>query len=179
MDPILAGTLAKNLMRRLARSAPAVQYPLRRSLALAVVLGCLLCIGAGSLAAWLVQGAPRHQGVAIAASGVWLVTAACALQFWWQQCAGTLSWDGAVWVLDDGRGNGEPRALDGPPTVYLDLQSHLWVCASLRGNPRVWLWIERSYLPERWMDLRRAVYSRAKPGAPSADATAPAHSREA
>ena len=138
------------------------------------MLGCLLFVGAGVLVAWLVQGAPLYRGVAPAAAFLWFVAAAGALHFWWQQCAGKLSWDGEVWVLDGGRFDGVSWMLDGPPVVHLDLQNHLWVCTSPQGHRRVWLWIERSYQPERWMDLRRAVYSRAKPGAPSADATAPA-----
>lgn len=69
--------------------------------------------------------------------------------------------------------------LSSSPEILLDLQSYLWVHA-ITGRGHVWLWLERSAQPERWMDLRRAVYSRAKPGADNTDETAPAvsHGRE-
>lgn len=161
-------------MTRLARSAPAVQYPLHRSGALAVVLGCLLCAGASLLVAWLVQGPPAYGWLWMAAAGLWLVTVACAAHFWWHQFSGKILWDGEVWMLEEERYAGAFLPLGVPPAVHLDLQDHLWVCTSPAARPPVWLWIERSYQPERWMDLRRAVYSRAKPGAPSTDATASA-----
>jgi len=108
----------------------------------------------------------------------WLLAACGALHFWWHQLSGTIRWDGQSWAVADLSG-GAVTALSGPPEILLDMQSHLWVIVSPAGRRRLWLWLERSSQPERWMDLRRAVYSRAKPGVDHADASAPASSRGA
>lgn len=164
-------------MTRLARRPPAVQYLLRRSRALGVVLVSLLLAGAGVLAAWVAWGVRSPGVTGAAAACLWLAAAACALHFWLRQFVGVLRWDGQGWVLEGGPKGQLFWALSRPPEVILDLQSHLWVCVFPLGQHRTWLWLQRSSQPERWMDMRRAVYSRAKPGADNADDTAPANSR--
>ena len=45
------------------------------------------------------------------------------------------------------------------------------------GRASRWIWIEQRAMPERWRDLRRAVYSRAPSASPAGEpwrATAPA-----
>ncbi|MBT9514001.1 MAG: hypothetical protein IV104_16805 [Acidovorax sp.] len=159
-------------MTRLARCPPAVQYPLRRSLALGAVLVGLLLAGAGVLAAWVLGGVRSPLVVGTAAAGLWLTAAACALHFWLRQFVGVLRWDGQAWTQEGGPEGKIFWALSRPPEVILDLQTHLWVRAFPLGHRGIWLWLERSSQPERWMDMRRAVYSRAKPGADNADETA-------
>lgn len=89
---------------------------------------------------------------------------------------GLLRWDGKGWSLDhpSGSAHDEPVTLQQAPQVLLDLQSHLWLCATTAGRGRLWLWLERSAQPEHWWDLRRAVYSRARLGGDHVDAKAPA-----
>ena len=168
-------------MTELSRRAPAVQYPLGRSRLLGVVLGTLLVAGAGLLVAWVWQGvqSPSQGWAATAGAGVWLAAASGALHFWWRQFSGKLCWDGQTWVLEGDQRGRTAWVLDGPPVVHLDLQAHLWVRASLPGRRCIWLWLERSSQPQRWMDLRRAVYSRATPGAARAVENVSAHSRRA
>ena len=59
---------------------------------------------------------------------------------------------------------GEPGP--GEVQVALDLQSHLLVRWQPEAGPVLWLWLERSRAPLAWGALRRAVYSRARTGAP-------------
>jgi toxin CptA len=62
----------------------------------------------------------------------------------------------------------DTSALAGRVQVSLDLQQ----CVLLRwsaGRTPHWLWLERRQRPERWDDLRRAVYSRARMEAPRED----------
>ncbi|MBU2276296.1 MAG: hypothetical protein KKF51_19185 [Gammaproteobacteria bacterium] len=164
-------------MRRVSRQPPAVSYPLRRSTAFAVVLGSLLVLGFCALAAWSVEGAGTVTPPKFGAWIFWCLAAVGALQCWRHQFCGALHWDGHLWHLVDLGPKGVLGALSAPPEVLLDMQTHLWVSVLPAGRRRIWLWLERSSQPERWMDLRRAVYSRARPGADNADETAPATSR--
>ncbi len=160
-------------MTRLSRRAPSVQYPLRRSRVLGALLLALLFIGAGVVAAWVGFGARDAVLSAAVALGLWLSVAAGAAHFWWSQPRGVLQFDGQIWALDQmAKSFKGPQTLSVPPEVLLDLQAHLWVRVVPTGHSSQWLWLERSSQPERWMDLRRAVYSRARSGVDNADETA-------
>ncbi len=164
-------------MSRISRRPPAVSYPLGRSAAFAVVLVSLLVLGFCALALWSIQGAGTAAPLKCVAWILWCLAGIGALQCWRAQFCGALHWDGIHWYLLDLDPNGVSWALSVPPDVFLDLQTRLWVSVLPAGRSRIWLWLERSSQPERWMDLRRAVYSRARPGADNADETAPANSR--
>ena len=166
-------------MTRYSRRPPPVSYPLRRSAALAVVLGSLLLLGGGALVAWSVQGAVKPLVLMVGGWGLWVFGVAGAFQCWRSQFCGVLRWDGQHWQVDALHPQGVPWMLSRPPEVHVDAQTHLWMCVMPSGHGSIWLWLERSSQPERWMDLRRAVYSRARPGADTADETAPASSRGA
>jgi len=91
-----------------------------------------------------------------------VLVAAGALAAWrWRaQPTGHLAWDGAGWTWEAGAA----PATAGRLRVSVDLQRVLLV--QWRGDgPAHWLWLERAGAPERWADLRRAVYSRARPDA--------------
>ena len=69
---------------------------------------------------------------------------------------GALNFDGRNWAIT-GRG-----ALEGARvSVALDLQSLLLVRLDGPEGGRRWLWLDRRAQPETWLDLRRAVHSRA------------------
>lgn len=160
-------------MTRLSRRAPSVQYPLRRSRVLGALLLALLFIGAGVVAAWVGFGARDAVLSAAVALGLWLLAAAGAAHFWWGQPRGVLQFDGQAWTLGQtAKSFSGPLALSVAPEVLLDLQAHLWVRVAPIRHSSQWLWLERSSQPERWMDLRRAVYSRARSGVDNADETA-------
>ena len=172
-------------MAAVARRPPAVLYPLRRNSVLGVSLVALLLVGAAGLLGWALQGAAATESShppGWAALALWVLAASSALHFWRHQRAGALRWDGQSWVIELERPGFSSLSLSSSPQVLLDLQSHLWVHARVADGGSVWLWLDQSSQPERWWDLRRAVYSRARPGVDNADETAPAsasrHGRE-
>ncbi|MFY3384563.1 hypothetical protein [Paracidovorax sp. MALMAid1276] len=161
-------------MMGISRSPPSVSYPLGRSLALGGLLIALACAGLGVLSLWAWMGASDKVGAVWASFALWGAFSVAAFHLWCHQWCGVLRWDGRYWQLDRAPGqSGDSRALSGAPAVLLDLQSHLWISVAPLGLGRTWLWLEQSRQPERWLDLRRAVYSRATPGADdNADKTA-------
>ena len=82
---------------------------------------------------------------------------------------GQLVWDGQRWHWESVAyqvGTAEYEvfvAADFQHIVLLHIKNH--------ANAKLWLWVERSTFPERWMDLRRAIYS---PHRTTADLTASA-----
>ena len=140
---------------------------------LGALLLAFLFIAAGVVAAWVGFGARDAVVSAAVALGLWLSAAAGAAHFWWSQPRGVLQFDGQAWTLGQtAKSFSGPLALSAPPEVLLDLQAHLWLRVVPIGHASQWLWLERSSQPERWMDLRRAVYSRARSGVDNADETA-------
>jgi toxin CptA len=139
-------------------SAPSVSYPVGRSLLAGVLLLLIWLLAAAGTGLWWAQVEAPGWRVAAAAlvlvgSGLW------AAWSWWHAARGSLAWDGECWNWS-ARG----RAATGEPQVSLDLQR----CLLLRWagtNGRDWLWLERRERADRWDDLRRAVYSRARPQA--------------
>jgi len=156
-----------------SRHPPAVQYPLQRSAVLGALLVFWLLGSAMVLAAWVVLGARSAWAAGWVAAGLWLLALSGALHFWLGQFSGLIHWDGQAWALETSRPGAISWPLSGPPEVLLDMQTQLWLCVRPMERRRIWLWLERSSQPERWLDLRRAVYSRARPGTGNADAIAP------
>lgn len=135
-----------------------------RSTMLGACLTSVVAINAAVLVAWVVAAAvktPLHLAIAVT---LWLLGSAAALHFWFRSPIGLLAWSGQSWALDTRLGLHAVSTLD----VRLDLQSFLWLRLHRPGMRPQWVWLERSAAPERWLDLRRAVYSRPKPGAPGA-----------
>ena len=154
-------------------AAPPVHYPVGRSFWLAAVLTLCSLAGAAALLAWALLGAGAQPTwvVAGAGAGLWLLCSLMAAWFWLRTPCGTLIWNGAHWLLESPHG----AALCAPCTqlqVPLDLQQRLWLRlqpAPPDAGPPLWLWLERRSQPERWHDLRRAVYSPARSGGLNAD----------
>jgi len=139
---------------------------------LGALLAALVLAGALVLLAWVALGsraAVLSIGVAFC---LWAAALLGAVHFWWHQPCGSLQFDGEAWSLYRALPAGRALALSASPEVLLDLQGYLWVRILPVGHSPLWLWLERSSQPERWMDLRRAVYSRARPGIDNADETA-------
>ena len=79
--------------------------------------------------------------------------------------AGQLAWDGEVWrweSLSYRTGTAEYKL-----SVVADFQRSLLLRLENQARVSLWLWVERQALPERWLDLRRAVYSPHRASAPS------------
>ena len=136
-------------------SAPSVSYPAGRSRFAAALLLLAWLLGGAAVALWWLQ--PRTEGWRLGTA--WLVLAAAgafAAWSWWHSVPGTLAWDGETWSWSDGR-----REHTGLVEVSLDLQ-HCLLLRWRSENALRWLWLERAGGAERWDDLRRAVYSRAR-----------------
>ncbi len=142
--------------------APFVRYPVARSSTLGSCLAGIAALNAVVLAAWALGDAaktPLHLGMAVL---VWLMGALCAWHFWARSFIGELVWSGQSWNMESLLSIQPVLALE----VHLDLQAFLWLRLHRPGLRPQWVWLERRTAPERWLDLRRAVYSRPKPGAP-------------
>lgn len=77
---------------------------------------------------------------------------------------GQLAWDGDAWHWESPgyqTGVGE-HAL----SVIADFQQWLLLRLENQAGASLWLWVEKNAMPERWLDLRRAVYSPHKARAP-------------
>ena len=135
-------------------NAPSVSYPVARPLVVGLVAAGLWLAGAATTVAWTLQAdaAGWRQGAAA------LAVAACggyALLGWMRLLTGELRWDGTGWMA--------PRCdTPGSLQVALDVQWLLLVRWVGPAGSR-WLWLEQQRCPQRWRDLRRAVYSRARP----------------
>ena len=139
-------------------NAPSVSYPLGRSrFSAALLLAAWLLGGAATALLWLQSQSPGwREGAAC------LVLAAAGAFAAWHWChapSGTLAWDGECWNWSDGR-----FEETGVPEVSLDLQ-HWLLLRWTSGTATRWFWVARAARAERWGDLRRAVYSRARPEA--------------
>ena len=70
---------------------------------------------------------------------------------------GQLVWDGQHWRWESPAyqaGMAEYELL-----VAADFQHVVLLHAKNHANASLWLWVERGAAPERWLDLRRAIYS--------------------
>ena len=150
-------------------SAPPVAYPLGRS-------SFQAC---GLLGFWL-AGAAAWVLCAIVAPGLswrlWLLAGAvlvagCAAAWGWRNSPlGLLRWDGQCWHWESLAYQAGTPVL--ALSVVLDFQRVLLLRLENQDHARLWLWAERSALPERWLDLRRAVYAHHRLSPLSIDARA-------
>jgi hypothetical protein len=140
-------------------SAPSVSYPVGRSRFAAILLLLVWLMGLAVCTAWWVElhgtgWRAGASGLAAAAAGV------AAARMWWQSPSGTLDWDGQAWTWSADQAGGS-----GTLEVALDLQH--WLLLHWSDNSASqWLCVERASRVDRWDDLRRAAYSRARPKVP-------------
>jgi toxin CptA len=139
-------------------SAPSVTYPVGRSrFAAALLLGLWLAAATAGTLWWLESPSTWRlalMATALAASG------AVAARGWAIAPGGAIAWDGQAWSW-----SGEPEGRAPDLLVGLDLQRWLLLRWTAGGSSH-WLWLSRASRAERWDDLRRAVYSRARPQEP-------------
>lgn len=137
-------------------SAPQVSYPVRRSVFLGASLFVVWTAGAGALGYWAYSALLNEwrlvlAGAALAAAG------AVSLWGWRASPAGHLAWDGLSWRWQSAAYSTGESVLQ--LAVALDLQRVLWLRLDNSDGASLWLLAEKSALPHRWMDLRRAVVS--------------------
>lgn len=135
--------------------------------------------GKAAVACWLALAAVMLgwalQSQAIwsqqAAAGFFLLLAAFLLR---QQVrlwpTGRLLWNGECWTLGDAAAAAEPAsvflrvALDGGSWLWMEARAAGAEARGGRWRRRVrWLYLSQRQSPERWGDLRRAVYSPVAP----------------
>ena len=137
-------------------TAPSVSFPVGRSPCAGTLLLLIWLAAALAIGLWWAQlQTPgwRVGAATLSLAGVGVVAA----WNWVQAPTGTLAWDGAVW-----RWASHGQSEEGELEVSLDLQR--WLLLRWSGGHRVrWLWLESAGGAERWDDLRRAVYCRARP----------------
>lgn len=113
---------------------------------------------AGLFSVLLWSSAMRQPDWRILLAGFSVLLAGFAARITWGNLpTGHLAWDGDVWHWESPgcqTGAGE-HAL----SVIADFQQRLLLRLENQAGASLWLWVEKNTLPERWMDLRRAVYS--------------------
>ena len=149
-------------------------YPVHRPQAATVLVVMLWCIGAAALVMWF----PSHRVSAdtsnwrdwLAATAL-LASAAGTVSFCKTGDQGQLVWDGEFWhregVASIWRRKFRILGLfdqmtDGANTqvqVVFDVQAAMLLRLTRGQCAPQWMWVTRSAHPERWLDLRRAVYS--------------------
>ena len=86
-----------------------------------------------------------------------VVAGGAAYAGWKNAPVGQIAWDGQLWrweSLGYQTGIAEQQL-----SVVADFQSVLLLRIENQAHASLWLWAERAAMPERWLDLRRAVYS--------------------
>src|SRR5512140_189487 len=140
-------------------NAPSVSYPVGRSLLAGGLAAALWLLGVLVTVQWVSQS--QGSGWRLAAAVIVLAVAALAAGWsWWTMPGGTLAWDGQSWTWTCAAGT-----YPGVVEVCLDLQ-HCLLLHFRRQSAASWIWLERGQCAERWDDLRRAVYCRARPQTP-------------
>ena len=131
-------------------------YPVNRSSTLGFLLLACWGAGAGVLTLWVlagpVLGLRSAAGLLLAAC-----TGAAAWVSWQTRRNGHVAWDGECWHWD--AGDDMSSSEESKLSVVADIQSALLLSFEAEGRAKQWLWVDRASQPERWMDLRRAVYS--------------------
>jgi len=145
-------------------SAPSVTYPVGRSRFAGFAMAGLWLVAAAVVFAWWLQ-TQAPQGRTFVACLLVTVSGGLAAVTWAKSSVGSMAWDGDKWSL-----SAVQAPSGGAVAVALDLQQWILLQWQAEAGSR-WLWVERRAKPERWDDMRRAVYSRARPQAPSAAAS--------
>jgi len=140
-------------------NAPPVVYPLGRSRFQACLLLGLWLAGLVLVLHWFSVTRQLDGRMAAALAAV-LAAGAAAHGSWKNAPSGQLAWDGEVWCWESSSyqtGIAEQRL-----SVIADFQHLLLLRLENQAHASLWLWAERRALPERWLDLRRAVFSPCK-----------------
>lgn len=153
-----------------------MSYPVGRSVFQGALLFAVWGGGAVLTLVWMAWGW-AHEVVpgwrAGLAGAAVLAAGAGAVSLWRSQPVGRLAWDGQVWRWESGRYSS--GITDYRLAVVADWQGRLVLRLVNAAGAPLWLWPERRAFPERWPDLRRAVYSPHRATHPHAgDGSAPA-----
>lgn len=150
------------------RSAPSVSYPVGRS---ALFLRLLVAAGALGMATAALALAYGLGGWALFGGVMWVVWVIVVTQVWRGQPQGRLAWTASMErpVAPTHRavaGNWSWFSAAYVGGVVLqrvervhDLQAWMLLRLHNPDGARTWVWVERDSDPDRWDDLRRALWS--------------------
>jgi toxin CptA len=149
-------------------NAPPVVFPLGRSRFLGYLLLALWLAGFFSALPWWYD--TRHLDWRMALAFIAVLLAGLAARTSWVNLPrGQLAWDGQVWCWESA--SYQTGMAEHELSVIADFQHRLLLRLENQARASLWLWVEQNAMPERWLDLRRAVYSphRSPPGQPPHD----------
>lgn len=149
--------------------APAVSYPTGRSGYLAVALYGVLFLSVVPASLYFFNTSTPSKPLVwqLSLIGIaWLAAALGVFQFLRQLPVGELEFDGAVWYFSDKVGHEKvENERAGLVRVRFDGQNCLLLRFEDDLNKVDWLWLEARFSVHQasnyWLDVRRAVYSRA------------------
>jgi hypothetical protein len=139
-----------------SHNAPSVTYPLEHSRFHGYLLLCLWLMGFLLTLLWL-YGNHAFDWRAYPALAAVMLAGAVAYKGWKSAPVGQLIWDGQCWRWE---GTGYlTDVTEQKLAVIVDFQTLLLLRLENPAYAYLWLWAERRVQPERWLDLRRAVYA--------------------
>jgi toxin CptA len=127
------------------------------------MLFALWVAGLLSVMLWLYLSRQADWRLALALVAV-LGAGGAARNSWTHAPVGQLAWDGEAWRWESARYQTGIAGYD--LSVVADFQRRVLVRLENQAHAKLWLWVDRRAMPERWLDLRRAVYSPRKSSAP-------------
>lgn len=72
--------------------------------------------------------------------------------------SGFLAWDGLGWHWEENREGPRSNLTDQSIAVLGDFQRSMVLVLSDNSGNKIWLFAQKSFSPERWLDFRRAVF---------------------
>jgi toxin CptA len=152
----------------LKHNAPPVTYPLQRSLVQALIYLSAWLLACALVCSWIWFS--QYSGLALLLGAAAITLSGLAGVVGLKSSpVGQLAWDGQHWHWESPAyqaGMSEYELL-----VAADFQHVVLLRVKNQANASLWLWAERGAAPQRWLDLRRALYS---PQRAAMDLTAPA-----
>lgn len=145
------------------RHAPPVSYPVGRFSWWLGAHALLWIAGALTLVGWTCTN-ERTLQMAPALAALMVMLAWVNWRAWINLPTGLLSWHEGRWVWRAGDAGAPPW--EGALVRQWDMQGFMLIRLKSADGRSVWLCLRRKAAPERWHDLRRAVYSRAMNGNP-------------
>ena len=112
----------------------------------------------GLVLAWLWAYTTQQSGWRILVMLICSAVAGGAAYRGWKNAPiGQIAWDGQLWRWES---VGYQTGIAAQKlSVLADFQSLMLLRIENQAHASLWLWMERAAMPERWLDLRRAVYS--------------------
>ncbi len=141
------------------RNAPAVNYPVVRSLFAAWALAVLWAIGA-FCALTFAANDRQHPWVFVLTLLTCLVFGLVALDHWRKLPVGVLVWNRKQWQFAfAGSSSAKPVELI-RVSVRLDFQSTMLACFHTSTGRRIWVWLGEGKDGTKWRKLRQAIFSK-------------------